>query len=224
MQRRSKKRPIDSYYIFSNIIGYVIVNLTQACYAKKEELMLLHAKNVLLRKRRFVSHDCLHADIIVFTRAAIDNKPSSVDRKKQLYEIVRNGRNAGKTVRSRVERYHDGKVTPSRENMVGLECEHLQGSCRYRQSMLCSRPRPARRAGRGFSRFASRIPHSDYSTRGNSILSLRMYLSLAPSPPFRKSPHNHLFNLYPFHYKMQPRADVLDFFSKNLRLNIIRFH
>jgi len=170
--------------------------------------MLLHAKNVLLHKRRFVSHDCLHADIIVFTRAAIDNKPSSADRKKQLYEIVRNGRNAGKTVRSRDERYHDGKLTPSRENMMGLECEHLQGSCRYRQSMLCSRPRPVRRAGRGFSRFASRIPHSDYSTRGNSILSLRMHLSLAPPSPFRKSPHNHLFNifLHPFDFFLEKLA------------------
>lgn len=99
---------------------------------------------------------------------------------------------AEKTVRSREAR----GVASSRQNGERLKM-HLQGSCRYRRSTPCSRPGSATITGRGVSRTASRKNrHSDCSTRGNSDLKPRMPPSSA-SPPSRKSPHAHPFELHP---------------------------
>lgn len=135
-----------------------------------------------------IRHDCLHDVIIVFTRAAIDNELSPAGRKKQLYEIVRNSRNAGKTVCAlALESVSTGNLP--RDTDKQNASVHLQGSYRYRRSMPCSRRRLARTIGREVSRIASRIRHSNYSNRRDTNLSLGMRRS-SVSPPSRESPHD----------------------------------
>lgn len=76
--------------------------------AKKERVNVMHTKNMSLQivASSGIRHNCLHADIIiVFIRAAKDNGLSLTVRKKQLYKIVHNGRNAEKTSASRWETY-----------------------------------------------------------------------------------------------------------------------
>lgn len=148
-----------------------------------------------------IRHDCPHADIIiVFTRTAINNE-------LPLWRFVRN--NCTKLF---VMAVMPGKLcalasrASRREIYLLMEKRwdqnarvHLQDSCRYKRSTPCSRPRPARRAGREVSRIASRTRHPVYSTCGSPNLSLKMRLPSA-SPPFRKSPCtivHHPLSLHP---------------------------
>lgn len=141
---------------------------------------------MLLTKRvnnNIIHHECLHADIIIILWAAIDNELSSASVRNNCVKLFVMVVMLRKLRRSREHLDRN----PGKAGEIRMRV-HLQGSCRYRRSMPCSRLRPARRAEREVSRIASRIC---YSTRKKSNLSSKMCLSSA-FPPFRKSLHDRI--------------------------------